>query len=184
MGKAAYRTALSRVKLANVWTTTHAATFLKLKKALTSDPMLKAPCFGGTLFVVTLDSFKDGFGSMLTQRFKKTCPGGRKIEKLHPIIFASKCTSPAEVQYQPFLLEFTVLKFCLDKFDDIVWGFLVEIEMDCQALQDVMLSNNLNAMHARCRTVKVFHSKYMDLGPFLYISNIFKIYRNLQLTDI
>ena len=39
----------------------------------------------------------------------------------------------------------------MDKFDNIIWGFPVEVETDCQALQDVMLSDNLNAMHARWR---------------------------------
>ena len=86
---------------------------------------------------------------MLTQRFNVTRPGGKVAEKLHPIAYASKQTSPTEARYQPFLLEFTTLKFCMDKFDNIIWGFLVEVETDCQALQDVMLSDNLNATHAR-----------------------------------
>jgi hypothetical protein len=94
---------------------------------------------------------------MLAQRFKETRPGGRKVEKLHPIAYASKRTSPAEARYQPFLLEFAALKFCLDKFDDIVWGFPVEIETDCQALRDVMLSDNLNATHARWRDGVLSH---------------------------
>jgi hypothetical protein len=52
-------------------------------------------------------------------------------------------------RYKPFLLEFATLKFALDKFDDIIWGFPVEIETDCQALRDVLMSDNLNATHAR-----------------------------------
>jgi hypothetical protein len=47
------------------------------------------------------------------------------------------------------LLEFVALKFSLDKFDDIIWGFPIEVEIDCQALQDVLLSPELNATHAR-----------------------------------
>src|SRR6267154_2281727 len=50
--------------------------------------------------------------------------------------------------YKLFLLEFAALKFALDKFDDIIWGYPVEIESNCQALQDVLLSNELNATHA------------------------------------
>jgi hypothetical protein len=49
------------------------------------------------------------------------------------------------------LLEFAALKFALDKFDDIIWGFPIEIETDCQALRDVILSDELNATHARWR---------------------------------
>jgi hypothetical protein len=46
------------------------------------------------------------------------------------------------------MLEFTALKFALDKFNDIIWGFSVEIETDCQALRDVLVSTELNATHA------------------------------------
>ena len=88
---------------------------------------------------------------MLAQRFTETRPGGKTINKLHPIAFASKWTSPAEARYKPFLLEFAALKFALEKFDDIIWGFPVEIETDCQALQDVIMSDDLNATHARWR---------------------------------
>ena len=146
---AAYHLALSKVKLANTWTTAHAKSFLQLKMILTSEPMLKAPRFNGTPFIVTSDGCKDGFGGMLAQWFTETRPGGKVVERLHPIAYTSKRTSPAEAQYKPFLLEFAVLKFCMDKFDDIIWGFPVEVETDCQALRDVMLSNNLNATHAR-----------------------------------
>ena len=147
-GKAAYHLALSKIKLANTWTTTHAKSFLQLKMILTSEPVLKAPRFDGTPFIVTSDGCKDGFGGMLTQWFTEMHPGSKVVEKLHPIAYASKCTSPAEARYKPFLLEFAVLKFCMDKFDDIIWGFPVEVETDCQVLWDVMLSDNLNATHA------------------------------------
>jgi hypothetical protein len=46
------------------------------------------------------------------------------------------------------MLEFAALKYTLDKFNDIIWGFPVEIEMDCKALQDVLMSDTLNATHA------------------------------------
>jgi hypothetical protein len=120
-GKTAYRLALSKIKLANTWTSAHAESFLHLKKVLTSDPVLKAPRFDGTPFVVTSDGCKDGFGGMLAQRFMETRPGGRIIERLHPIAYASKRTSPAIAKYKLFLLEFAALKFCLDKFDSIIW---------------------------------------------------------------
>src|SRR5882762_885168 len=148
-GKAAYRAALQAIKLANTWTPAHSVAFLGLKTALTSEPVLKAPRFDGTPFIVTTDGSKDGFGGMLAQRFTETHPGGKTVEKLHPIAYASKRTSTSEARYKPFLLEFATLKFALDKFDDIIWGFPVEIETDCQALRDVLLSPELNATHAR-----------------------------------
>ena len=63
--------------------------------------------------------------------------------------FALKHMSPVEEKYKPFMLEFAMLKFTMDKFNDIIWGFPVEIETDCQALQDVLVSTKLNTTHAR-----------------------------------
>ena len=60
---------------------------------------------------------------VLSQRFKTTLPNGKVVEKLHPIVFASKHTSRTEEKYKPFLLEFAMLKFALDKFSNIIWGF-------------------------------------------------------------
>jgi hypothetical protein len=55
------------------------------------------------------------------------------------------------------MLEFAALKFALDKFDDTIWGFPVEIETDCQALRDVLVSTDLNATHARWRDGVIAH---------------------------
>jgi RNase H-like domain found in reverse transcriptase len=55
--------------------------------------------------------------------------------------------SPTEAKYKPFFLELTALKFTLDKFSDIIWGFSIEIEMDCQALQDTLLSEKPSTVH-------------------------------------
>ncbi|KIM77262.1 hypothetical protein PILCRDRAFT_76993, partial [Piloderma croceum F 1598] len=82
-GKAAYHAALHKVKLDNVWTESHNNAFLSLKKCLTSDPVLKAPRFDGTPFIVTSDGCKEGFGAMLAQRFTETQPGGKVTHKLH-----------------------------------------------------------------------------------------------------
>ncbi|EMD36184.1 hypothetical protein CERSUDRAFT_95533 [Gelatoporia subvermispora B] len=57
-------------------------------------------------------------------------PNGRTITRLHPVAFASKRTSLAEERYKPFILEFAALKFSLNKFADIIWGFPVELETD------------------------------------------------------
>ena len=53
--------------------------------------------------------------------------------------------------------QFTGLKFALDKFDNIIWGSPVKIETDFQALRDVLLSNNLNAMHTCWRNSILAH---------------------------
>ena len=64
-GKAAYRSALRRVKLNSIWMNTHKNAFLGLKIALTSNPVLKAPLFDGTPFIITADGCQEGFGVML-----------------------------------------------------------------------------------------------------------------------
>jgi RNase H-like domain found in reverse transcriptase len=131
-GKAVYCSALQAVKLVNTWMPTHTKAFLALKTALTSEPVLKAPRFDSTPFTVMTDGCMEGFSRMLTQKFTETRPGGKRIKKSHPIAFTSKCTSIAEARYKPFLLKFTAFKFSLDKFNNIIWGFPVEIETDCK----------------------------------------------------
>lgn len=71
-GKTVYRAALQAIKLANIWTPTHAKAFLALKTVLTSEPVLKAPRFDGTPFIVTTDGCMDGFGGMLTKKYTET----------------------------------------------------------------------------------------------------------------
>jgi hypothetical protein len=70
-------------------------------------------------------------------------PGGKEVTRLHPIAFASKRTSVSEEKYKPFLLEFAALKFSFDKFSNIVYGYPVEVETDCQALRDVLMNGML-----------------------------------------
>jgi hypothetical protein len=89
-GKAAYRAALQNVKLADRWSPTHEKVFLGLKRVLTTQPVLKAPRFDGTPFIVTSDGCKDGFGAVLAQKSIKTLPNGKVATKLHPIAFTSK----------------------------------------------------------------------------------------------
>jgi hypothetical protein len=82
---------------------------------------------------------------------KVQTPTGRWVEQVHPIGFVSKQTSQTERKYKYYLLEFAALKFGLDKFSGIIWGFPVEIEMDCNALKDTLLNPTLNVAHAHWR---------------------------------
>lgn len=149
--KSTYRHAMQTHKLSGVWGREHTQAFLHLKTALTSEPVLRRPVFDGTPFVITTDGCQQGFGAVLTQTFTTCLPNGTNVTKRHPIAFASKRTSRSEENYKPFLLEFAALKFGLDKFSNLVWGFPVEIETDCQALRDVLANDKLNATHARWR---------------------------------
>ena len=84
------------------------------------EPVLKGPKWYGSPFVVTTDGCKDGFAGVLTQHFKTTLLNGQTVNKLHPIAFTSKHMLQTEEKYKPFLLEFAVLKFSLDKFSNII----------------------------------------------------------------
>src|SRR6267154_4233092 len=149
--KNTYRRILRDFKLAERWTEEHTKTFLDLKAALVSRPILQAPRYDGSPFVVTSDGCQEGLAAVLSQRTRIQKPSGKWAERLLPIAFASKRTSTSEQKYKPFLLEFAALKFGLDKFSDMVWGFPVEIETDCQALRDVLLNDHMNVAHARWR---------------------------------
>ncbi|PSR72521.1 hypothetical protein PHLCEN_2v11621 [Hermanssonia centrifuga] len=157
-GKSAYRRALASYSLGDTrWGKRQTDAFIALKVALTSEPVLRRPVWDGTPFIITSDGCKDGFGAVLTQRSQTVLPNGRTVDKLHPIAFASKRTSRSEEKYKPFLLELAALKFALDKFSDIVWGFPIEIETDCSALRYVITNDKLNDTHSRWRDSVLAH---------------------------
>ena len=74
------------------------------------------------------------------------------------IAFTSKRTSTSEEKYKPFLLKFAALKYSFNKFSNIVYGYPVEVETDCQALCDVLMNDKLSAMHARWRDGVLAHN--------------------------
>jgi hypothetical protein len=157
-GKAAYARAMKGYSLNGLWGREHDQAFLRLKVALINEPVLKGPKYDGTPFVVTTDGCKYGFAGMLTQKFTTVLPNGTEKTTAHPIGFSSKRTSATEEKYKPFILEFGALKHCLDKFSDIIWGYPVELETDCQALRDHLLSTTLNSTHARWRDAVLAHN--------------------------
>ncbi|GAW10534.1 Retrovirus-related Pol polyprotein from transposon opus Includes: ame: Full=Protease [Lentinula edodes] len=155
--KSMYRKAMESFKLSDKWTLDHMKAFLALKRALVSEPVLKAPRWDGSSFIITMDGCKKGFAAVVAQRFEVVHPNGTTTYKTHPVGFASKQTSNAEQNYKPFLLEFAALKFGLNKFSDMIWGFPVEIETNCQALRDVIANDKLNAAHCRWRDGVLAH---------------------------
>ncbi|QRW07666.1 Retrovirus-related Pol polyprotein from transposon opus [Ceratobasidium sp. AG-Ba] len=67
--------------------------FVKLKVALTSDPVLRAPVYDGRPFIVTTDGSKFGFGATLSQEWEETGPDGQIHKVTYPVAYASKRTS-------------------------------------------------------------------------------------------
>jgi hypothetical protein len=166
-----YQQIMRAFKLQDLWTGDHTKTFMALKARLISEPVLSAPVYDGTPFILTTDGSKDAFAGVLSQRIKSTLPGGKEVTRLHPIAFASKRTSVSEEKYKPFLLEFAALKYSFDKFSDIVYGYPVEVETDCQALRDVLMNDKLSATHARWRDGVLAHN-IVDVRHIPGITNI------------
>jgi len=150
-GKRKYRQFLRDHRLETFWEQHHTRAFLKLKQILISEPVLRAPKFDGSPFIITSDGCKDRFGAVLAQRFSTQDHSGEMTTKVHPIAYASKRTSPTEEQYKPYLLEFAALKYAFDQFGGTIWGFPVEVETDCIALRDTLLNDKLSVVHARWR---------------------------------
>lgn len=156
--KAAYQWIIKAYKLQQHWKDEHTAMFVNLKVRLVSEPVLTAPCFDGTHFILTMDACKDAFAGVLSQKIATTFPGGKEVTRLHPISFTSKRTPSSEEKYKPFLLEFAALKYSFHKFADIMYGYPMEVETDCQALRDILLSDKLSVTHARWRDGVLAHN--------------------------
>ncbi|QRV95675.1 Retrovirus-related Pol polyprotein from transposon opus [Ceratobasidium sp. AG-Ba] len=148
-GSHEYKRALREAKVELDERSRHA--FVKLKLALTSDPVLRAPVYDGRPFIVTTDGSKFGFGAVLSQSWEETGSDGRTHKVTYPIAYASKRTSRTEERYIPFLLEFAALKFACDEFDSLIFRQPVELEMDCKALADLLGNGKLNSTHERWR---------------------------------
>jgi hypothetical protein len=131
--------------------------FLELKRLLISEPVLQGPKFNGSPFIITTDRCKEGFAGVLLQEFETILPSGKTVCRRHPIAFVSKRTSDIETQYKPFLLEFAALQLGLKKFADVTWGYPVKVKTDCKALAIHLMSNKLNATHARWREEVLAH---------------------------
>ncbi|KAI6142448.1 hypothetical protein BKA82DRAFT_148997 [Pisolithus tinctorius] len=67
-------------KLAGRWEQKHTKVLLDLKVALMSQPMLHAPQYDGTPFVITMDSVSQRFGTVLTQQSKVQAPNSKTVE--------------------------------------------------------------------------------------------------------
>jgi RNase H-like domain found in reverse transcriptase len=166
-----YQQIMKAFKLKELWNSEHTKTFITLKARLISEPVLSAPIYDGTPFILTTDGCKDAFTGVLAQRIKSTLPGGKEVTRLHPIAFTSKRMSVSEEKYKPFLLEFAALKFAFNKFSNIVYEYPVEVETDCQALCDTLMNDKLSATHARWRDGVLAHN-IVDVRHIPGITNI------------
>ncbi|TFK16871.1 hypothetical protein FA15DRAFT_573996, partial [Coprinopsis marcescibilis] len=68
--------------LKSLWQEEHTRAFMTLKARLVSEPVLCAPRFDGTLFILTTDGSKDTFAGVLAQQVTITQPGGQGRTRL------------------------------------------------------------------------------------------------------
>jgi hypothetical protein len=99
-----YQQIMKAYKLADVWTPKHTKAFMALKAWLISKPVLSAPVYNRTPFILMTDGCKDAFAGVLAQRIKSTLPGGKKTTQLHPISFTSKKLLLQKKNTNPFCL--------------------------------------------------------------------------------
>ncbi|OJA08311.1 hypothetical protein AZE42_13915, partial [Rhizopogon vesiculosus] len=69
-----HRQFLRERHLDSFWEQRHTQAFLKLKQILISEPVLHAPKFDGSPFIITSNGCKDGFGAVLAQWFATQLP--------------------------------------------------------------------------------------------------------------
>ena len=66
-------------KFGEKWTANHTKTFLTLKAKLVSEPVLSAPRYDGTPFILTTDGCVNAFAGVLSQRITMTLLGGKVV---------------------------------------------------------------------------------------------------------
>ena len=156
--KGAYKRALKAASLKDKWNSEQQKAFVTLKVLLSQEPVMKPPQYDGRPFRVTTDGSHTGLAGFLSQPFTYTDSGGKEQVRWHPISYCSKRTSRSEERYEPFLLEFAALKFCLDEFDPYIYGSPIEIETDCQALRDCLLQEKMSLHHSRWKESILAHN--------------------------
>ena len=103
--KHVYQRIMKAYKLGEVWTLEHTKTFIVLKSQLISEPVLSAPKYDGTPFIITTDSCVDMFTGVLLQKITTSLPGGKIVSRLHPITSPIVLPLPnAPAMEQPFHL--------------------------------------------------------------------------------
>ena len=156
--KGAYKKALATASLKDKWGAEQQKTFVLLKCLLSEEPLVKPPNYDGRPFRVTSDGSMQGFAGFLSQPFTTTNNNGKETTRWHPISYCSKRTSKSEAKYEPFLLEFAALKYCLDEFEQYIYGSPLEIETDCQALRDCLLQEKMRVHHSRWKESILAHN--------------------------
>jgi len=111
------------------WTEKEDKAFQALKKALTSEPVLRHPRIGQP-FIIDPDSSLYCVGAVLQQSFEDS----DKKRRLHPIAYESKKLTETEQNYSTQERELLAAKHALNHWRHIVEGSEIYIRTDHQSL--------------------------------------------------
>ena len=124
----------------------------RLKKALTSEPILSLPDFENGKFIVTTDASSKGIGAILSQTITVENPNPlqgtpKQIEKV--ICYSSKTLSKGESSYSATNLELLSIIYHLDKFRHYLIGRKFILRSDHKSLQYLRTFKNPTGILAR-----------------------------------
>lgn len=106
------------------WGVQHDRELDELKRAVTTDPVLRVFDPKQEITIQT-DSSKDGVGSVLLQNNQ-------------PVAYASRTLSKAEKNWSQIEKELLAVVFACEKFKFYIYGQLVNVESDHKPLEDIM----------------------------------------------
>ena len=122
------------------WNKPQQDAFEDLKEALLADVCLEYPDYS-LPFVLEIDASRGGLGAVLSQKHDG---------KLRPIAFASRKTSPSEVNYPSHKLEFLALKWAVtQKFKDYLHQSFCDIYTDNNPVAYMVNKMNIDATSQR-----------------------------------
>ena len=111
-----------------------------MKQRLLNSPILVYPDFDLD-FVLETDASKDGLGAILSQK--------KADDKLHPVAYASRSTSPTEKHYSVTELETLAVVWAVQHFRAYLYGHNVTVITDYSAVKSILDKPSSNGKHAR-----------------------------------
>jgi hypothetical protein len=121
------------------WTPEAEKAFRKIKKALTSDPVLRAPDFSCP-FLLQTDASDTGLGAVLSQ-----VQGGEE----HPVLYISRKLTPAERNYATVEKEALAIKWAVLELRYYLLGRRFTLVTDHAPLQWMARAKDTNARITR-----------------------------------
>ncbi|GBM88811.1 Retrovirus-related Pol polyprotein from transposon 17.6 [Araneus ventricosus] len=138
-------------KVTFVWEAPQEAVFRKLKKILSSDPVLMI--FDPRKEItVTTDASSYGLGATICQ---KQADGRRSV-----IAYASRTLSPTESRYAQIEKEALAVVWGCEKFRDYLTGMHFKIETDHKPLIPIFSKKNLDDLSPRLQRIKLRMMKF------------------------